>query len=395
MILFVQPYGLQAHGGGARILRSLLADAPAPYAIVNTSPWEGPTMEDAEELRLPRRPAFGRLEASRLQRFLAHGDRWFGARFTQRLAEACRAVDASVVHAIPHGPEFWYAYEAARETGARYALYVHDDLPYNLPHVPYLRWAMERLGEVWRGADARFVISDAMGIAFNARYGERPYSVVTDGLDSAADAPRERPTGRLRVYLMGSIHLSYEANFRELFRALAEVRDQRPDLDVSMVLRGGFPFQVETAGIPVEVRPWGSQEDVQCDLADVDVLYLPLPFDERHASFVRYSLPTKLVTYVGSGLPIIYHGPDDSAAAGLLAENGAAALSADLDGSALAQAVVTAATRGGEIAGAALDLARSRFMIGDLRETYWTQLLALDAGRARPRTPRAISTSAA
>ena len=25
--------------------------------------------------------------------------------------------------------------------------------------------------------------------------------------------------------------------------------------------------------------------------------------------FVRFSLSTKLVTYLGSGLPIIYHGP--------------------------------------------------------------------------------------
>jgi glycosyltransferase involved in cell wall biosynthesis len=394
MIVFVQPYGLQAHGGGARILRSLLADAPAPYTVVNTSPWEGPIMEDADELRLPRRPALGRLEASRLQRFIAHADRWYATHFTQRLAEACRAIGASVVHAIPHGPEFWYAYEAARQIGARYALYVHDDLPYNLPHVPYLDWAMERLGDAWRNADARFVISEPMGRAFNERYGVRPYAVITDGLTEAAPTPRARPAGRLRMYLMGSIHLSYEQNFRELFQALAAVRDQRPDLEVSMVLRGGFPFEVDTAGIPVEVRPWGSQEAVHADLEDVDVLYLPLPFDDRHASFVKYSLSTKLVTYAGSGVPIVYHGPGESAAADLLRQFEAGAMAIDAGAPGLANAIALAASDGDVLARGALDLARSRFMLDDLRSDYWGALLGLTDREELPRSTRSMTAGA-
>jgi hypothetical protein len=147
-----------------------------------------------------------------------------------------------------------------------------------------------------------------------------------------------------------------------------------------MVLRGGFPFEVDTCGIPVDVRPWGSQEDVQNDLAEVDLLYLPLPFDEKHASFVRYSLATKLVTYVGSGLPIVLHGPADSAAALLLSEHGAAALATELDGQALAGAVMEAAAHGDQLVHGALHLARARFMIDDLRREYWGQLLALSVG---------------
>ncbi len=39
--------------------------------------------------------------------------------------------------------------------------------------------------------------------------------------------------------------------------------------------------------------------------------------------FARYSLSTKMVTYAGSGVPILYHGPADSAAYELLNKNNA------------------------------------------------------------------------
>ncbi len=376
MIVFVQPYGLKAHGGGARILRSLLADAPARYAVVNTSPWSGAAAPPADEIALRRRPSAGRLDFSRVVRLIAYGERLFGGRFKARLADTCRGLGASAIHAIPHGPDFWWAYEVARDLGIPYVLYVHDDLPYNLPKA-YLGWAMERLGDAWRGADARFVISEPMGEAYDARYGVRPYRVVTDGLEAVRDAPRPRVPGRLKVYLMGSIHLSYEKNFKELVAALASIRADRPDLDVGLVIRGGWPFASRNIGVPVEVRSWGTQAEVLGDLDDVDLLYLPLPFDDEHATFVRYSLATKLVTYVGTGLPIVYHGPRDAAAALLLRDHGAGALATELSADNLARTLVDAADRGRSIADGALKLARDRFLIDDQRNAFWGDILPL------------------
>ena len=121
---------------------------------------------------------------------------------------------------------------------------------------------------------------------------------------------------------MGSIHLSYEANFNALFQALGYLRESGQE--VSLTVRGGFPFPIRNGDVPVEVRPWGTQADVERDLREADFLYLPLPFEPEHQSFVRYSLATKLVTYLGSGLPIVYHGPKHAAAAELLAEHDAA-----------------------------------------------------------------------
>jgi glycosyltransferase involved in cell wall biosynthesis len=360
------------------------------FTVVNTSPTSGAEMERADDIRLPRRPSFGRLEATRFRRAIAYGDRWAGSGFTRRFADLCRRVDARIVHAIPHGPEFWYAYLAARDVGARYVLNVHDDLPYNLPHVPYLRWAMERLGDAWRNADSRFVISEPMGRALGSRYGQRPYTVVTDGLEKVPDAPRSRPAGRLRVYLMGSVHLSYEPNFHSLFQALALVRDRNPDLEVSMVVRGGLPFDVDAAGVPVDVRAWGSQEDVHRDLDEVDALYLPLPFDQRHSAFVRYSLATKLVTYLGAGLPIVFHGPQDSAAGSLLRAHEAGALATEVDSESLARAMEYCAAHGVRLSAAALDLARRQFMADQVRAKYWLEMRSLETDHEVDRTNPAV-----
>ena len=228
MIAFVQPFPLDGHGGGARILRSLLEEAPCPYLGVCTAPSLSAPLRDGVEVHVPRRPAFGRLDATRLYRQFDRLETLLSGSFKERLARVFEAHGVTAVHAIPHGLDFWHAFEVAEQLGLPYVLNVHDDLPYNLAGVPYLPLAMERLGHVWRHAHARVVISEAMGEEYNRRYGTRPYVVVTDGLRTVAPHPR-RPEG-LRVYFMGSIHLSYEANFDALFRALSLVREKDPAL---------------------------------------------------------------------------------------------------------------------------------------------------------------------
>ena len=61
-------------------------------------------------------------------------------------------------------------------------------------------------------------------------------------------------------------------------------------------------------------------------MESADLLYMPIPFGEAYEKFARYSLSTKMVTYAGSGVPILYHGPAASAAYDLLHKNNAAIL---------------------------------------------------------------------
>jgi hypothetical protein len=383
MIAFVQPFPLDGHGGGARILRSLLEEAPAPYVSVCTAPSVRTPLRDGVEVHVPRRPAFGRLDATRIHRQLDRLEAVLSGTFKERLARVFEAHGVKAVHAIPHGLDFWHAFEVAEQLGLPFVLNVHDDLSYNLAGVPYLPRALDRLGHVWRQAPARVVISEAMGQEYDRRYGTRPHVVVTDGLRSVAASARQ-PEG-LRVYFMGSIHLSYEANFGVLFDALRRVKAETPTLPVSLTVRGGFPFPVRSDGVAVEVRPWGSQAEVEADMAEADVLYFPLPFEPRYAAFARFSLSTKLVSYLGSGVPILYHGPEDAAAGRLLARHDAAVLVTSPAAEDLANGLQAEPSAWSAAGTHALRLAADRFMLDAQRATFWNTLASESAAvRAVP-----------
>ncbi len=373
MIAFVQPFSMNGSGGGARILRSLTSNAPLDWLSVATCPEYAAADAPAEEVHLPIRPHFGRIESTRFVNYfgLPHLDRLLGVRFKARLKDLCLRRGIRAIHAIPHGLDFWYAYEVARDLGIPYFISVHDDMTYNLSRAPYLAHAMEKLGVVWRGASGRTVISSTMGEEYARRYGAKPFAIVTDGLNTVAEAPRATHANSLRIYIMGLIHLSYENTICALFESLNQISDQRPDWDISFTTRGGMSFSVDRGSIHVEVLPWGAQEDIEADLTKADLLYLPLPIESRFDSFARYSLSTKLVTYLGSGIPILYHGPGDSAAALLLNQHDAAICSSSDEPDAIAQTILGGLERREAVTANALELARSQFMIQDQLANFW------------------------
>ena len=75
------------------------------------------------------------------------------------------------------------------------------------------------------------VISEQMGEKYNELWGKRPYEVITDGLSQLASVRKERPAKSLRVYFMGSVHISYHENFIALGKALDLIAAQKSRLE--------------------------------------------------------------------------------------------------------------------------------------------------------------------
>lgn len=374
MIAFVQPFGLHSPGGGARILRSLVADAPTPYCSVCTA-LEQPDPSPETETHLPLRLHFGWIEGTRLPStlgfdYLAH--HVSSGSFKRKLRRLCREKNVTAIHAIPHGIDFWYAFEVAQELDLPYILNVHDELSYNLRKHRILPLALDKLAHVWPRATERIVISEPMGKEYCRRYGDASYEIITDGLEDIAPEPRPRQPNSLRMYFMGLAHLSYESNFDALFETLAQLQATARYDTVSLTTRPGFSFSIEPRGVPVDERPWGTQEDIERDLETADVLYFPLPFEEKYAPFTRYSLSTKLVTYLGTGLPIFFHGPEQSAAGRLLHRNEAAAPATTLDPDQMMEAIQQLLAERSTIVNNALDLAQSRFQRKDQQRRFWS-----------------------
>jgi hypothetical protein len=99
---------------------------------------------------------------------------------------------------------------------------------------------------------------------------------------------------------------------------------------------------------------------------------MPLPFGTEHEAFTRFSLSTKMVSYLGSGVPILFHGPRDSAAAHLLEKHRAAVVCSSLEPAEIA-AVLTSAVAPGprrQIVENALAFARTAFPMDELRRKF-------------------------
>lgn len=372
MIAFVQPFGINDPGGGPRILRALLEDAPQEYISICTSHKPPDNIHD-REIHLPSRPHFGRIESTRLRKYLQL-DRLDVLRadsFKRKLVKVFREASVSVVHAIPHGIDFWYAFEVASALGIPYVLNVHDDLEYNIGERPYYQTARTRFEQVWREAHHRFVISDAMGEAYSSQIANRPYDVVTDGLKPAAIAAQtSEVSDKLTFYFMGSMHLTYHENVRSLFEAIDTFNAD----EATFVIRGSRCPVESPKSLQIDERPFAAEDIVRSDFQEVDILYLPLPFGKEHESFVRYSFSTKLISYLGSGVPILYHGPGYAAVAKILSDNGAAAFASSIEAKEVWHAVKKIKHNGNSISDNALKLAARRFDMRKIKSVFWGAL---------------------
>jgi glycosyltransferase involved in cell wall biosynthesis len=385
-IVFTEPFGVASveGGGGGRILRSLLRDAPLPFLCVSTLP-QKPTDKIDNEIHLPTRPHFGRIEHTRFMALPNASAPLFRRRFKTKLARICRKVNARALHAIAHGGlDFHYGLTVAQRLNIPFFLQVHDDAVYTGGGRARHDVMSRCLADAWSAADACFVVSKELGEEYNRRYGARDFVVVTDGVDQFAAAPRPA-ANNLRIYFMGLFHLEYEPNLQALTAAieLVDLVRQRtdspgraPNVTRSITLRCGF-VRPHLHKPPVKVLPYGSEADVQSDFTNADWLYLPLPFDEEHRAFVAYSLSTKMVSYLASGIPIIYHGPPGTAVYNLLAQNRAAALITTLDPKEIARTLRTllGSAEAEMYAANALTLARRDFQRRDQHRKFWRPIL--------------------
>jgi glycosyltransferase involved in cell wall biosynthesis len=376
-LLSIQPFGLEAPGGGPRILRSLYREAPTRVVSVVTSQQAPPLTAEWEEFHLPLRPSLGPIDGSRYDHW-GHGmELMLAGRASRCLREMSVAQGADVIHATAHSAAFWPALQAARALELRFVLSVHDDLRYLLRAAPMRGLAETRLRRAWQNADHRFVISRALGEEYCVRYGRAPFAIVTDGLaDADIIPPRRRDTVDLRCYFAGLFHRGYRPNLEVFLKALVILRG--PNLAPALTCRCGSLPDLCGSDVPLSVLGFGSQADVRADLEAADLLYLPLMFDPQYRDMAAFSLSTKLITYLGSGVPIVYHGPADSAAGQLLAENDAAILATSSKPDTVAEVILEGLSRSHELVANAQSLARRQFMLEDQRSRFWRAV--------RPRT---------
>lgn len=379
-VAFIQPYGLGESNGGAKILRSLIKNAPVDVISCNTSPWPSSQRSSMTEIHLPTRPFFGRLESTRFAWIPSLFDSIWLRRWSLRLKNWLLLEGVSHLHVVPHnGVDYRAATLCARSLGIPLSVSVHDHPRYCFKGQCGMEGKLRAFGDAWRDAATRFVISEPMGIALCREFGVRPWQIVTDGVNALPLAPRFIQSEVLSIYFMGLFHQSYQDNLRALLAAQTIIHEQAGTTRLRIRLRcGSIPAGLVTAQSDVEILPFSTQEQVLRDMEEADLLYLPLPFGDEHGDFVRYSLSTKMVTYLGSGRPILLHAPADSAAAELLLRERAAVHAPSNTPTELAGvigAILSSPESMQESVSNALRLAQTHFDVKEVHSRFWSAVL--------------------
>jgi len=88
-----------------------------------------------------------------------------------------------------------------------------------------------------------------------------------------------------------------------------------------------------------------------------------------------------MVTYLGSGIPILYHGPEQSAAGRILSKHHAAFMAHTTDTEKLVHALASMSEERDRVVRNALSLTDSRFRIEQQRNRFWNPVLDLHKSR--------------
>jgi len=240
------------------------------------------------------------------------GPGWLGRLFgLRRLARLAAASGAAVLHA--NEPDAWAAaILAARRSGARVVLDVHEHYPSRLdarlpaPLRPLaragIRWACRRFG---RAADAVVVAKDGLAADFAAP--ERTVVVRNYAAPLAIHPRRHRP-GPITL-----VHAGAMGRARGWPPLLTAIALGPPDVRLRLIGRftdgSGPEFAARAAALGltgrIELIEWRPHAEAMALLAEGDIgLVLFQPGEENH----RLALPHKLFDSMLAGLPVIAPG---------------------------------------------------------------------------------------
>lgn len=160
-------------------------------------------------------------------------------------------------------------------------------------------------------------IGESMAEAYQTRYG-RPFEAFQNTIDvarwSAAAKADPASTGRLHLLYTGSILPFAQADsLAECCRVIAELADD--GMEISLDIHAP-DFLVEPlrnrlcVSDVIRIRP-SITDDTEyfAALAAADGLLLPVNFDSASVAFIRYSMPTKVPSYLVAGTPVLVYGP--------------------------------------------------------------------------------------
>lgn len=236
-----------------------------------------------------------------------------------------------------------------RHTGAPLVVHFMDDWAATLYRggllAPWLRARMNTLlRRLVRAAHLRLGIGTYMCQAYEQRFGA-PFQAFQNTVEPrrlAQFAPRAASAAAspARLVYCGSIFSNAQSD--SLIDTAAAIGRLNGDglacrLEIYAPPFLSAPFRDRLlAHQGVSLHDTVTDDDAFFQLiGGADALVLPVNFDRESATFIRYSMPTKLPAYLASGTPILGYGPPEVAQLAVLADQQCGLVVGRRDGAAL------------------------------------------------------------
>jgi len=242
---------------------------------------------------------------------------------SDRLRAWLRAFQPDLIFSILGSPAYFDLLDSLhRDLRLPFVLHVmdHGTIDPQRPGLfgPYLRWRCRRgMANLVPRAARCLAIGEAMADEYTQRYG-RPFQHFQNTIDLARWPARAsfkaRQGSPVRLVYTGSL-LPYAGleSLKDCAQAVTDLRREgmAVELHIYAPLR---LFAAEAAQLPqqagIVLHDVPQDDDTYfATLAQADVLLLPVNFDPASFHYIRLSMPTKVPSYLASGVPILVYGP--------------------------------------------------------------------------------------
>ncbi|AFM02106.1 glycosyltransferase [Desulfitobacterium dehalogenans ATCC 51507] len=168
---------------------------------------------------------------------------------------------------------------------------------------------MEAFANAIRDSECFIAASWAMGEAYQQRYGCKKSIPVILGFTPEKVVPAGmKKKDDFVIALSGQIYAT--AEYEALVEGLNRLRWSYQGKKIVLRLYGRYFHLHFQKGTNIEVRGWMEQDELLPELADTDLLYCPYWFSEDFREASSLSFPSKLSTYLKTGVPVLMHGPE-------------------------------------------------------------------------------------
>lgn len=182
---------------------------------------------------------------------------------------------------------------------------------------PLRNLVLKRFEHLLKFAKKVSVASEGMRVEYKMRYGIDGIPLIRpvrdDRIQNSFQLTRNSSETEITIGFSGSLYAMDE--FLSLLEALSTVDFVITGKAVTVKVYGNYLFfNKNFLQKNVSLQLYGYRDQIQTveELSKCDLVYLPYWFDKKYSLSVRTCFPDKMSTYLSSGAPIFYHGPEDS-----------------------------------------------------------------------------------